>query len=346
MAKILHDIVRIKAIPITQVVEKFADVKPKGALYVTKCIWHDDDDPSLHLYYRTGENHAYCFACNKYASNIDYVMASQGVNFPEACEIISGMFGIPTLEGDNIRRNFTPIVKKQPAKEKKPVAYIPMDKVEDMLSMDNAFCKCMVTVFGYERAKFVADEYMLGTYEYWDGSIGVTFPTIDTEGRVRNIKVQKYCADINSERFFHTEKDGTIWLFSIMQKHGEMPKETTYDNDCLFGAHLLPKYPAASVIIVESPKNALIGACACPQYVWVATGNKNQLKRPVLECLRGRNVMVYPDRDAIEEWRKLLSTMSDITEFHVDDFCETMAPPGEEKYDIADFIIDAKMKSK
>ena len=54
--------------------------------------------------------------------------------------------------------------------------------------------------------------------------------------------------------------------------------------------------------LVESPKNALIGAAVQPKYVWVATGNKAMLKRSVMEVLRGRQVMVFPDRDAISGW--------------------------------------------
>lgn len=82
----------------------------------------------------------------------------------------------------------------------------------------------------------------------------------------------------------------------------------------------------------------------CPQYLWLATGNKEALNSKTLAPLKGRNVTVFPDRDAIMEWRKALEGMPDAAAFQISDFCEVVAPPGMLKYDIADFIIDAKMK--
>lgn len=91
--------------------------------------------------------------------------------------------------------------------------------------------------------------------------------------------------------------------------------------------------------LVESPKNALIGAAVQPKYVWVATGNKAMLKRSVMEVLRGRQVMVFPDRDAISEWKELLHGMRDIATFSVSDFCERFAAEDDKKFDIADYVV-------
>ena len=116
-----------------------------------------------------------------------------------------------------------------------------------------------------------------------------------------------------------------------------------YRLGCLFGAHLLPRYPTAPVILVESPKNALVGACAYPEFLWVATGNKGMLKRSVLSPLRGRIVVVYPDRDAINEWEEKLQHMQDIAPFRVSRLCEHVAPDDQSKYDIADYIISCQL---
>ena len=90
---------------------------------------------------------------------------------------------------------------------------------------------------------------------------------------------------------------------------------------------------------MESPKNALMGAAVQPRYVWVATGNKGMLKRSLMERLRGRQVIVFPDRDAIGEWRELLHGMRDIATFTVSDFSEQFAAEGDRKFDIADYMV-------
>ena len=54
--------------------------------------------------------------------------------------------------------------------------------------------------------------------------------------------------------------------------------------------------------------------------------------------LQGRDVIVIPDGDAVEEWTAAIATMTDIANFTVSDFCRLMAPEGEPKYDIADYL--------
>ena len=71
---------------------------------------------------------------------------------------------------------------------------------------------------------------------------------------------------------------------------------------------------------------------------WVATGNKGALKRETLQPLRSRDVIVIPDRDAIQEWKQTLKGMADLANFTVSDFCRQNAPDGQMKYDIADYL--------
>jgi len=92
------------------------------------------------------------------------------------------------------------------------------------------------------------------------------------------------------------------------------------------------------VVLVESPKNAVVGACQYPELVWVATGNKGMLKRSLLEALRGRKVIVMPDRDAVAEWTAKIAAMQDIATFQMSSFCEYEGEAEEEKLDVADMI--------
>ena len=149
--------------------------------------------------------------------------------------------------------------------------------------------------------------------------------------------MQHYDADPQSARFCHSDQTA-YWLGRIWTRQGRFPAGTEFRSDCLFGEHLLPRYPEGLVVLVESPKNALFGALQHQDLLWLATGSKGMLKRDVLQPLRGRNVIVIPDRDAIGEWKKALSGMQDLANFSVSDFCQRMAPPGDAKFDIADYI--------
>lgn len=40
-----------------------------------------------------------------------------------------------------------------------------------------------------------------------------------------------------------------------------------------------------------------------PEYVWLATGGKQNFKAEKCECLKGRKVILYPDLGAFEDWK-------------------------------------------
>ena len=46
-------------------------------------------------------------------------------------------------------------------------------------------------------------------------------------------------------------------------------------TQCLFGEHLLTRYPERIVALVEAEKTAVIGAGFIPEYVWLATGGRS-----------------------------------------------------------------------
>lgn len=352
MNSVHFDLERLKAIPFSRVAERLSSIRKSGKHYVTTCPWHQDEHPSLTLYETNGENHCHCFSCGNGGSTIDYVMQRQGLSFTDACELLSGMFGIPAQEGRAQTWN-TAINRKGKSPEclsdtkakpvtqtpEKPVSYIPMDYVNSLVSSENSFCRCLKHLFDAYHVEYLTEQYRLGVYELSDHDDYTIFPSIDAQGRVHNLKVQHYETDPGSPQFFKSDKRHIFWLGPQLARQGVVPQDAVFDNDCLFGAHLLQERPAAMVMLVESPKNAIVGAAACPQHVWVATGNKTALNRKTLLPLSGRQVLVYPDRDAIGEWCQKLSDMNDLAHFQVSDFCEHHAPAEALKFDIADHII-------
>ena len=335
------DLQRLNAIPITEVAQRLDSVRRAGVNYVTSCPWHDDKHPSLTLYERTDENRCHCFACGKGGSVIDYVMQHEGWDFKDACRWLSATYGI----------SITPITvsvkqpkpKPKPKREEPVVQYIPSAMLDELVSTENSLCRCLMHMFHPEAVKWLVEQYRIGAYSVKDCDEYTVFPNIDMKGRVCNLKIQLYDTDPLSPRFAHSVKGCCYWLGKMWVREGKLPSGGEFRSDCLFGEHLLARYPNNNVVLVESPKNALFGALAFPQSLWVATGNKNQLKRSVLAPLRRRNVIVMPDRDAVDEWKESISKMTDIANFVVSDFCRRVAPEGQTKYDIADYLQQQRM---
>ena len=118
-----------------------------------------------------------------------------------------------------------------------------------------------------------------------------------------------------------------------------MPEEWQL-SQCLFGEHLLSLYPDKVVVLDESEKSAIIGSAIFPDYVWLATGGKSQMKEDKLRVLSGRTVLLFPDADGYAEWKQRAESMS-YCKAIVSDIIEKHATPKQkaDHIDIADWII-------
>ena len=330
---------RINAIPITAVASQLGDkLKRVGSIYKTRCLWHDDHDPSLVLYERTGENHCYCFVCNEKHNVIDYAMKHENWTFKETCQWLSSTFGISTIQAGEPVHHPKQRPTDEPMKPVEPTyTYIPMEMVDELVSAENSLCRCLMRMFHPEAVIQLCEEYRIGCYSINGQEDYTVFPSIDVQGRVCNLKVQHYDTNLKSPCFSHNN-DKIYWLGTIWKSEGRLPNDAEFRSSCLFGEHLLQRYPNNIVALVESPKNALFGALAYPEMVWVATGNKGNLKQETLMALQGRDVIIVPDCDAHDEWTKEIEKMEDIANFDISDFCKRSAPEGQPKFDIADYI--------
>ncbi len=336
-----YDTARLNAIPIMGVARRLGDdLKREGSVYKSLCPWHDDRHPSLTFYERTGENRCHCFSCGNGGSVIDYVMQHEGWSFKEACQWLSGEYGICATSSGSQASPLTLKPRKKPAEQASETAYtyIPAEMVDELVTAENSLCRCLKRMFCPEGIDEMVEEYRIGCYAMNGHDDCTAFPSIDINGRVCNVKVQHYDSDPSSPRFGHSDPGSCYWLGSIWSRQGRLPVDATFRSACLFGEHLLRRYPDALVILVESPKNALFGTAAYHDLLWVATGNKGMLKREVLQPLRGRDVIVIPDADAVDEWSAAIATMADLANFTVSDFCRRVAPKDEPKFDIADYL--------
>lgn len=116
-------------------------------------------------------------------------------------------------------------------------------------------------------------------------------------------------------------------------------------KQCLFGEHLLAdaSSSARTVAIVESEKTALVAAHFIPDFIWLATGGMHGcFNREAMQVLQGREVILFPDLKATEEWRRKVPMLQYVCKrASCSDLLEKMATNEQREagLDIADFLL-------
>ena len=155
---------------------------------------------------------------------------------------------------------------------------------------------------------------------------------------------------INTSDPGHRIKDEAMpnritWVHSLLKKQGVLPQEWEL-TQCLFGEHLLKKYPDKVVCVVEAEKTAVIGSIFDPDMVWVAVGGKTQLGDK-LNVLQGRKILVYPDVDAYDDWVEAFANkpfLSVTVSSYLEDNCTQ--EERDAQVDIADLLIKWKQEQE
>lgn len=208
-------------------------------------------------------------------------------------------------------------------------------------------------VISLYRLGTVTDDYL--TDDYLTGA--TTFPYIDAKGNIRTIQVRLY--DKNNHGA------GGNFIHSMIEKCHTREKEPlpawlkSYNKNekkvsCLFGEHLLSRYPKNPVAIAEGPKQAIYGTLyfGLPDNpkkpVWLATFNESSLNVEICRPLAGRNVTLYPDlsiggktyRNWCEKAKEIQKRVPGLV-IQVSDLLERLATDADRKAgnDLADYLI-------
>lgn len=239
----------------------------------------------------------------------------------------------PTIKPGNVAF----IISRKQDMKKDP-DFIPSDFVGKSLSYRSTFVEFLCSVFDKGTLETPTVERLMN--DYYLGATkdrNVIFWQIDKDKKVRTGKIIKYDPETG-----HRVKDvaGINWVHSILKKKGMLPDSFNL-SQCLFGEHLLKKYPDKAVALVESEKTALLGAGFLPDFVWLATGGKSQLSIDKMKVLSGRTVVMYPDVDGYELWMNRSAEFRPFCNVVVSDILERNATPEERerKIDIGDWLI-------
>ena len=208
------------------------------------------------------------------------------------------------------------------------------------IGLASNFGTFLKSIFDEEELKQILEDYQLGMTK--DNS--VIYWYIDKENRIRSGKIMQY-DPLNGKRVKSEKlkvKSGVSWVHSILKKQGDINVDWKFTR-CLFGEHLLTKYPDRNVFLVEGEKTAIICSIYFSDSIWLATGGSEMLSENVCHSLRGRKVLVIADSDKIVEWEGKIKDINQNLNLNLkpyDKFNNMLTNEQKEKgWDLADYFL-------
>lgn len=223
---------------------------------------------------------------------------------------------------------------QRPVQQTPKLCFIPDDIVRRSVrtNYDSTLVTFLRTLFPPETITRLITDYCLGVTK--DRS--AIFFQLDIQGRCRGGKIIQYNPETGHRIKDATAKIPVDWIHPRLKAQSILPASWNM-TQCLFGEHLLPKYPDATVVLVEAEKTAVIGSGFVPEFVWVATGGRSGLNSKV-DILEGRQILVFPDVDAFDYWKEKLSQHPRL-QCYISDYLQRVAGPEHPSADIADWLI-------
>ena len=331
-----------EAASIVDVIGDFYELRKKGRNYECLCPFHQDRDLGSFKVSPT-KNIYKCFSCGAEGGPVDFLMSHENLSYPDALRWLGKKY---CIEVDEEQRKFVQVkpstpkpIQTQATKElcTIPYEYVSLSLDTDMRSQfQGHLCRIINDV---QRIVEAAKMYALGV----TNDDGVIYWLIDDPGKVRSGKIMHYL--FNGHRDKEKDGDKTNWVHWKLKQDGRLPADWQL-TQCLFGAHLLTRYPDKTVALVESEKSAVIASIVLPQYVWLSCGGKTQLEAGQKHlALKDRKVVMFPDTDTDGEtfayWsQKAAEWREKGFDVKVSDLLERTATTAQKtaKIDIADLL--------
>lgn len=247
----------------------------------------------------------------------------------------------------------------------KELEFIPWKILQHTMQSDryesNLFVQNLLHKVDYPFSTLDIDKiislYFLGTISKGYRAGAIAFPFIDIQQNIRAIQIKQFDRSNNtlSTDFLHSiiEKE-------LVKQNKPLPmwlakyKSNEKVISCLFGEHLLAKYPTNPIALVEAPKSAIYATLyfGFPEkpnnLIWLAVYNKSSFSFEKLNILKGRDIYTFPDLSkngqTFKEWEQKASNYESRmlgTRFVFSDLLEKYAPELD-RYnglDIADYLI-------
>ena len=304
-----------EAASIVDVIGDFYDLKKKGVNYECLCPFHDDRH--LGSFKISPKKNTYsCYSCGAHGNSVDFLMAKQGLSYPDALRWLAKKYSIviPEDEKESWSDRLNAIIEKAKQAEARrlserqqpKILYLPLETPAEMMKQtDSSDLVRWLYSLPWNDDQRGRLPKMIKNYAVGVSRDGLSvFWQIDEQARVHTGKMMRYKAD------GHRDKDSQYnfdWVHSKLFRQGVYNEEEYDYETCLFGQHLLPFCPKAQINLVESEKTALIMATyhgGMTQNLWLATGGLQFFDRKHIQVLidQGRDIVVYPDKDGSKAW--------------------------------------------
>jgi hypothetical protein len=150
------------------------------------------------------------------------------------------------------------------------------------------------------KSKFSSDEvfeamqnYLItGTNHFWKNA--TVFWQIDDKEKMHAGKIMLY--DRFTGKRIKEPYDHINWIHKAI-------KEPEFKlNQSLYGLHRISEDYQKTIAICESEKTAIVMSIFIPDFIWIATGSKQNLKFELLKPLKKRNIVLFPDKGEFYDW--------------------------------------------
>jgi hypothetical protein len=215
---------------------------------------------------------------------------------------------------------------REKVKSESPV-FLPFDVVKETLTSKgygrNTFIQNLLNSIPYpfevSDVEKVIAIYYLGTVSSGYRTGAITFPFINKDGNICAVQVKQFD---KTNHTIATDKLDKVILNDFKRKQVLIPEWLSNyidygDNNgyfnCLFGEHLLKRFPNNPIGLVEAPKTAVYCALyfGLPEnpkdIIWLAVYNKSSFTLPKLNVLAGRTIITFPDASpggrTYNEWK-------------------------------------------
>ena len=193
----------------------------------------------------------------------------------------------------------------------RPTNFISMDVLRGSMNIhqENKFFIFLSNLFDYKTANDLSKKYNIGTHNsIWPGA--TVFWQVDSNDKIRTGKIIDYSTEGSRIKKPYSRVN---WVHTTNKEFNL--------SQCLFGAHLL-NTSNNTIALCESEKTAVIASIYIPQFIWLATGGKSNFSKKLLEDLRNRNVILYPDYKCYEDWKEKSEALRTICNFQVSSLLE------------------------
>ncbi|MFZ4679008.1 MAG: DUF6371 domain-containing protein [Flavobacterium sp.] len=223
------------------------------------------------------------------------------------------------------------IIKNEKTIESVP-SFHPIELLDKMYfespQIDN-LSEFLKTKFSIEEVFNAMQNYFIsGTNCFWNNS--TAFWQIDENQKIHACKIMLY--DKTNGKRIKIPHNHINWL------HNAVKVPNFNLCQCLFGLHLINEDYGKTIAIVESEKTAIILSIFLPDYIWIATGSKQNLKLDLFTPIKKRNIVLFPDKGEYADWYKKASELNQIGfKIEVSDLIEqTNYANG---FDLADYYL-------